>query len=95
MPDSNTRISTTKMYHCYWSEDYHHDFFGTIDMILRKFKDLDPNEEEWFAWDFAIDATDGRHQYLTGGGVTINEFHRDSELFDKIECDNMTIKRVA
>ena len=84
-----------KMYHCYWSENYHRDFLGTIDMILSKFKDLDPNEEEWFAWDFSVDATDGEYEYLTGGGVTINEFHRDSELFDKIECENMTIKRVA
>lgn len=89
-----------KMYHCYWSENYHRDFLGTIDMILRRFKDLDPNEEEWFAWDY-VGGADGWGSipvdldYVTGGGVTINEFHRDSELFDKIECDNMTIKRVA
>lgn len=84
-----------KKYICQWAEVYHEDFIGTMDEILRTFTDLDPNVEEWFAWDFSVDATNGEYEYLTGGGVTINEFHRDSYVLDKIECDNMTIKRVA
>lgn len=83
-----------KQYRCYWAENYHADFIGTMDEILRTLTDLDPNVEEWFAWDFSVDATDGGYEYLTGGDVTINEFHRDSEVYDKIECDNMTIKRI-
>lgn len=89
-----TCFEQPKKYHCYWSKDYHPDFVGDIDMILGEFEGLDPDVEEWFAWDYVGDA-DGWGDYVTGGGVTINEFHRDSNVFDKIECENMTIKRVA
>jgi hypothetical protein len=83
-----------KEYRCSWAENYHADFIGTMDEILRTFTDLDPNVEEWFAWDFSVDATDGGYEYLTGGGVTMREFDQMSEINDKIECDNMTIKRI-
>lgn len=78
-----------KEYRCYWAENYHADFIGTMDEILRTFTDLDPNEEEWFAWDYDKDFGG----YVTGGGVTMREFDQMSEINDKIECDNMTIKR--
>ena len=87
-------VSKTKEYVCTWSENYHDDYRGTMKEILSKFSDLDPDEEEWFAWDY-VGLADGWGDYVTGGGVTINEFHADSKVHDKIECENMTIRRVA
>ena len=81
-------------YLCYWAENYHEDVIGTMDEILSRFTDLNPDEEEWFAWDY-VGLADGWGDYVTGGGVTIREFQRDSNIHDKIVCDNMTIKRVA
>jgi hypothetical protein len=78
-----------KEYVCSWAEDCHDDYKGTMKEILGEFSDLNPDEEEWFAWDYF------KGDYVTGGGVTINEFERDSRLYDKIECDNMTIKRLV
>lgn len=85
-----------KQYRCWWA-DHKTDFFGSMEDILRNFKDLNPDEEEWFMWDYIGDARDHLPQegdYVTGGGVTLNEFARDSKVYDKVECDNMTIKRV-
>ena len=99
-------VSKTKEYVCSWSKlrvkletlptimNYHDDYRGTMKEILSKYPDLDPDEEEWFAWDY-VGLADGWGDYVTGGGVTIKEFHADSKVHDKIECDNMTIRRVA
>ena len=88
-------MSETKEYVCSWSKSYHDDYRGTMKEILSKFSDLNPDEEEWFAWDYVGLADGARGDYVTGGGVTINEFHADSKVHDRIECENMTIRRVA
>tara|TARA_Y100000004_G_C8905916_1_gene408667 strand:+ start:112 stop:363 length:252 start_codon:yes stop_codon:yes gene_type:complete len=81
-----------KQYRCWWA-DHKNEFFGSMKDILTAFKDLNPDEEEWFMWEY-VGGADGWGDYVTGGGLTLNEFERDSNLHDKAECCNMTIKRV-
>lgn len=92
---TNKTTTNANLYECIWSEDYHDNFKGTMKEILTKFSDLHPDEEEWFMWDYLrVDQNDVR-QYATGGGVTLDEFDKMSTIWDKAECDNMVIVRVA
>ena len=79
----------TKVYRCSWSEEEHDSLYGGMDYILALFKDLDPKEDEWLAWDWQ-----DWGGYTLEGGTWINEFHTYSNVRDRIELDNMTIMRV-
>ena len=104
MPDSNQTTSTTtseppKVYVCQWA-GISDVFGGTIEMILNEYTDLNFDVEEWYSYIYIghdmdqwyLDKWGG---YTTDTIVTIEKFHRDSRVLDKIVCDNMTIKRVA
>ena len=96
MHNAETRDETIpetdeKVYLCTWSEESHGMESGTLDAILERFPDINPEEEEWFMW---IYDTEALADYVTGGGVTLREFDAQAEMWDKVECDNMEIMRV-
>ena len=94
MHNAQTEKETTtdaKIYLCTWSEHEHGMVSGTLESILKRFPDINQYEEQWFMW---VHEPLALASYVTGGGVTLNEFHADSELWDKVECDNMEIMRV-
>ena len=83
---------TPKNYLCTWSENRHGNFEGTLHEILGYFEDLNPNEQDWMMW---IHNPLALADYDIAGGITLRDFDAEAEMWDKVECDNMQIMRVA